>query len=159
MRQNPNGGYAALSLPVLGLGIALPYLCPQVTLLIFALAVGLGILAAAPTPSASRHGPWTNRSGGLEAPQTRAATRPFHGHAASLNERTRRAAGLARSGLTRSHGCSSVPSAPTFLVARIGGRPGHRSICFFGVIRNTRPMGRLGRGRGQPCDGVKPSDP
>jgi len=42
-------GYAALSLPVLGLGIALQYLSPQVTLLIFGLAVGLGILAAAPT--------------------------------------------------------------------------------------------------------------
>ena len=41
-------GYAALSLPVLGLGIALQYLSPQVTLLIFALAVGLGVLAAAP---------------------------------------------------------------------------------------------------------------
>ena len=42
-------GYAALSLPVLGLGIALQYLSPQVTLLIFGLAVGVGILAAAPT--------------------------------------------------------------------------------------------------------------
>jgi len=42
-------GYAALSLPVLGLGIALQYLSPQVTLLIFGLAVGIGILAAAPT--------------------------------------------------------------------------------------------------------------
>ena len=42
-------GYAALSLPVLGLGIALQYLSPQMTLLIFGLAVGLGILAAAPT--------------------------------------------------------------------------------------------------------------
>jgi MFS family permease len=42
-------GYAALSLPVLGLGIVLLYLSPQVTLLIFGLAVGLGILAAAPT--------------------------------------------------------------------------------------------------------------
>jgi MFS family permease len=41
-------GYAALSLPVLGLGIALQYVSPEVTLLIFALAVGLGVLAAAP---------------------------------------------------------------------------------------------------------------
>jgi MFS family permease len=41
-------GYAALSLPVLGLGIALQFLSPEVTLLIFALAVGLGVLAAAP---------------------------------------------------------------------------------------------------------------
>jgi predicted MFS family arabinose efflux permease len=41
--------YAALSLPVLGLGIALLYLKPQVTLLIFGLAVGVGILVASPT--------------------------------------------------------------------------------------------------------------
>src|SRR4029079_12792275 len=37
-------GYAALSLPVVGLGIALLYLTPQVTLLIFGLVVGLGIV-------------------------------------------------------------------------------------------------------------------
>jgi MFS family permease len=42
-------GYAGLSLPVLGMGVALQYLSPRVTLLIFGLAVGLGILAAAPT--------------------------------------------------------------------------------------------------------------
>jgi predicted MFS family arabinose efflux permease len=42
-------GYAALSLPVLGLGIVLLYLSPKVTLLIFALVVGLGILAAGPS--------------------------------------------------------------------------------------------------------------
>ena len=42
-------GYAALSVPVLGLGIALQYLSPRVTLLIFGVVVGLGILAAAPT--------------------------------------------------------------------------------------------------------------
>ena len=42
-------GYAALSLPVVGLGIALLYLTPQVTLLIFGLVVGLGIVGAAPT--------------------------------------------------------------------------------------------------------------
>jgi hypothetical protein len=42
-------GYAALSLPVLGLGVALEYLSPRVTLLVFALIVGAGILAAAPT--------------------------------------------------------------------------------------------------------------
>jgi MFS family permease len=41
-------GYAALSLPVLGLGIALQYLSPRVALLIFGVAVGLGVLAAAP---------------------------------------------------------------------------------------------------------------
>jgi MFS family permease len=42
-------GYAALSLPVVGLGIGLLYLSPKVMLLIFGLVVGLGILAAAPT--------------------------------------------------------------------------------------------------------------
>jgi predicted MFS family arabinose efflux permease len=42
-------GYAALSLPVLGLGIALEYLSPQVTLLGFGLIEGLGVLAATPT--------------------------------------------------------------------------------------------------------------
>lgn len=41
-------GYAGLSVPVLGLGIALQHLSPHVTLLSFALIVGLGILAAAP---------------------------------------------------------------------------------------------------------------
>jgi hypothetical protein len=39
--------YLGLALPVLGLGIALQFLTPRVTLLIFAVAVGLGILAAA----------------------------------------------------------------------------------------------------------------
>ena len=41
-------GYAGLSVPVLGLGIALQQLSPRATLLIFAVIVGLGILAAAP---------------------------------------------------------------------------------------------------------------
>ena len=54
-------GYAGVSLPVVGVGVALQYLSPRVTLLIFALAVGLGILAAArilvrPSPGA-RQGP------------------------------------------------------------------------------------------------------
>jgi hypothetical protein len=42
-------GYVALTVPVVGLGIALEYLSPQVTLLIFGLAVAAGVLAAAPT--------------------------------------------------------------------------------------------------------------
>jgi len=42
-------GYAAISLPVLGLGIALQFLSPRVTLLVFGIAVALGVLAAAPT--------------------------------------------------------------------------------------------------------------
>lgn len=41
-------GYAGLSVPVVGLGLLLQHLSPRVTLLIFALAAGLGILAAAP---------------------------------------------------------------------------------------------------------------
>ena len=41
-------GYVGVSLPVLGAGVALQYLSPRVTLLIFASAVGAGILAAAP---------------------------------------------------------------------------------------------------------------
>jgi MFS family permease len=41
-------GYAGLSVPVLGLGIALQHISPRVTLLVFALVVGLGILAGAP---------------------------------------------------------------------------------------------------------------
>ena len=42
-------GYAGLSIPVVGLGLALEHLSSRVTLLAFATAVGLGILAAAPT--------------------------------------------------------------------------------------------------------------
>jgi len=41
-------GYVGVSLPVLGAGVALQYLSPRVTLLIFAVTVGVGILAAAP---------------------------------------------------------------------------------------------------------------
>jgi len=40
--------YVGLAVPVLGLGIALQFLTPRVTLLLFAAVVGLGILAAAP---------------------------------------------------------------------------------------------------------------
>ena len=41
-------GFLGLSLPVIGLGIALQHISPRVTLLIFGIAVGAGILAAAP---------------------------------------------------------------------------------------------------------------
>lgn len=41
-------GYAGLSVPVLGLGIALQHVSPRLTLLVFALVVGLAILAGAP---------------------------------------------------------------------------------------------------------------
>jgi MFS family permease len=42
-------GYVGVSLPVVGAGLALQHLSPRVTLLIFALAVAAGMLAAAPT--------------------------------------------------------------------------------------------------------------
>ena len=41
-------GYAGVSLPVVGVGLALQHLSPRVTLLIFAVAVAVVILAAAP---------------------------------------------------------------------------------------------------------------
>jgi hypothetical protein len=41
-------GYAGLSIPVVGVGIVLEHLSARVTLLYFAAAVGVGILAAAP---------------------------------------------------------------------------------------------------------------
>ncbi len=41
-------GFIGLSVPVIGLGVALQNLSPRVTLLIFGVVVGLGILAAAP---------------------------------------------------------------------------------------------------------------
>ena len=53
--------YAGVSVPVVGVGIVLQHLSPRVTLLIFAVAVGLVILAAAPI---------------LIRPQTAAAPRP-----------------------------------------------------------------------------------
>ena len=46
--------YVGVSLPVLGAGVALEYVRPRVTLLIFAAAVGLGILVAAPLLVARR---------------------------------------------------------------------------------------------------------
>jgi MFS family permease len=41
-------GFIGLSVPVVGLGVALQHLSPRVTLLIFGVVVSLGILAAAP---------------------------------------------------------------------------------------------------------------
>lgn len=41
-------GYAGISVPVVGVGIALQSLSPRVSLLIFGVVIGLGILAAAP---------------------------------------------------------------------------------------------------------------
>ena len=42
-------GYAGLSIPVIGLGLALEHWSPRSTLLVFATAVGLAIVAATPT--------------------------------------------------------------------------------------------------------------
>jgi MFS family permease len=42
-------GYIAISTPVLGLGVALLYLSPRVTLLLFGVVIAAGVLAAAPT--------------------------------------------------------------------------------------------------------------
>jgi MFS family permease len=55
--------YVGLALPVLGLGIALQFLTPRVTLLIFAVAVGLGILAAATFLVCQRTKTQTRRAG------------------------------------------------------------------------------------------------
>ena len=41
-------GYLGVSVPVIGAGLVLQHLSPRVTLLVFALAVGAGILAATP---------------------------------------------------------------------------------------------------------------
>jgi MFS family permease len=47
-------GYVGVSLPVIGLGVALQYASPRVVLLIFATVVGAGFLAAAPVLSVRR---------------------------------------------------------------------------------------------------------
>jgi MFS family permease len=62
-------GYVGVSLPVLGAGIALQYLSPRVTLLIFAVAAGLGVLAAAPL--------LVRRPGSESQPQKARKRRPF----------------------------------------------------------------------------------
>jgi nitroreductase len=63
-RTSRPAAYAGLSVPVLGVGILLQHLSPRLTLLIFAAAVGLGILAAAPLLA----GPFdTGPSGAVES--------------------------------------------------------------------------------------------
>jgi MFS family permease len=57
-------GFIGLSVPIVGLGVALQHLSPEVTLLLFGVVVGLGILAAAPVlvrplDANSRRGPNT----------------------------------------------------------------------------------------------------
>ena len=49
-------GYLGLSLPVVALGVALQSISPKVALLVFALAVGLAMLAAAPVLTARKAG-------------------------------------------------------------------------------------------------------
>jgi MFS family permease len=48
-------GYVGVTLPVIGLGIALQYVSPRVALLVFAVIVGAGILAAAPVLSGAKN--------------------------------------------------------------------------------------------------------
>jgi MFS family permease len=48
-------GYVGVSLPVIGLGVALQYVTPRVALLIFAVIVGAGILAAAPVLTGAKN--------------------------------------------------------------------------------------------------------
>jgi predicted MFS family arabinose efflux permease len=48
-------GYVGVSLPVIGLGVALQYVSPRVALLIFAVVVGAGILAAAPVLTGAKN--------------------------------------------------------------------------------------------------------
>jgi MFS family permease len=72
-------GYAGVSLPVVGVGLALQHLSPRVTLLIFAVAVTVVILAAAPIlvrPAAGA----TQRPGPDSDPMT-ALCRGFGEHA------------------------------------------------------------------------------
>ena len=58
-------GYVGVSLPVIGLGLALQQLSPRVTLLIFAALVGAGFLAAAPVLTGHRSTPIrTDTNGG-----------------------------------------------------------------------------------------------
>jgi MFS family permease len=47
--------YVGVSLPVIGLGVALQYVSPNVALLIFAVIVGAGILAAAPVLTGAKN--------------------------------------------------------------------------------------------------------
>jgi predicted MFS family arabinose efflux permease len=48
-------GYVGVSLPVIGLGVALQYVSPRVALLVFAVVVGAGILAAAPVLTGAKN--------------------------------------------------------------------------------------------------------
>jgi MFS family permease len=48
-------GYVGVSLPVIGLGLALQYVSPRVALLVFAVIAGAGILAAAPVLTGARN--------------------------------------------------------------------------------------------------------
>ena len=62
--------YAGVSIPVIGVGVVLQHLSPRVTLLIFALAAGLAILAAAPTlvgPTADPAQPSKTEPGAMTA--------------------------------------------------------------------------------------------
>jgi hypothetical protein len=55
-------GYVGVSLPVLGIGVALQYFSPRVTLLAFGLAVAVATLVAAPYLVREEGGRWIRRT-------------------------------------------------------------------------------------------------
>ena len=83
-------GYAGVSLPVVGVGLALQHLSPRVTLLIFAVAVAVVILAAAPilvrpaAGAAQRPGPDSDPMTALCRGFGEHADRPVHLPTSSL---------------------------------------------------------------------------
>ena len=80
-------GYAGVSLPVVGAGLALQHLSPRVTLLIFALAVAIVILAVTPILVRPAAGP-APRLGPDSHPMT-ALCRGFGEHAGRPESRHR----------------------------------------------------------------------
>jgi len=115
-------GYAGVSLPVIGVGLALRHLSPRVTLLIFALAVALGILAAAPilvrapaapaAPSQPDRDPMTTMCRGFGARVGDAAGEPF-GLAAGPDASTELRVELALDHKTEAREVARDPTAAT----------------------------------------------
>jgi Major Facilitator Superfamily len=105
-------GYAGVSVPVVGVGIILQHLSPRVTLLIFAVAVGLVILAAAailirPQTAAAPRAAWPDQLAG-----TTETTLADTAHANCMDE------------LCTAHGMSaSTPSGST----ELSGKRPHRT--------------------------------
>ena len=80
-------GYAGVSLPVVGVGLALQHLSPRVTLLIFAVAVAIAILAA--TPILVRPAAGAAQRPGPDSDPMRALCRGFGEHADRSESRQR----------------------------------------------------------------------